>query len=1248
MTACASRWQIVLCLLNSCIWQVRKNIVSYNIALSSCEKSSSWEMALCILESIPTLASPNEISYAAAITACGKGQQWRLALDMFESIANPDCICYNAAISACAKNEGHFWRLTLELLRSILKAAEEAEAQGKKKTKKSKVDDNQEDFETALTEENGEDKNAKKKKKTAEEAEVPTKKDKHAKTKAEEAPKKKKEEEEETAKKGGEDKNAKKKKAEEAKKKKKGKHDDEEEAEETGKGGEDKSAKKKNAEEAKKKRKDSDDEVEEVPKKKKKVEDGSKDSKGTKGKMDKNSKNVYDTLADFEYDSLPPELQRWMKSLSIDAGQTRLYDWECVKFVHLAETCLNILPVREKMSETDAVALYGEKLRSGDLGARRIADCKFVLANGVPAATKLLRRVLLSGDATMLPKLADWVHSKGLGQDLSKGGLNEFSSVEQSLQKAHDAVLRKAQEAHQKAQQDLVERAAAKKREEEACLKALAESDRKAAAELAARQAEEAAALAQSRRQEQERHAAALTEARVAAELDAFLQLDGSLGTASKDICRMWCVGFRGTRRGPKFLAMSHKLQLKKLASNLAHITRSDVLIISLGHDPTALQETKRELCEAAPALEKFIWQSFPTAVVQNHAGGQYAEFIALARGPSVVAFNLPQVLSGEGRDSQLSCPQDPKKVSSSSAKFLRKTWANNVAPCFVTELLGCLPPELELSSLVVPAPVVFCTGFLGGVKKYNDDTSMLRSLPLTLALCVPKAKAEKHNFALALASFHSMLLAKAELDLPAKGPVPKAVPKRVLKREPSAAEEGKPEVDGAPLIQVPDIVGKVAEEARADSEEEDELHRCDSLDRKIMSRRNFLMSRMGSMERQEILGDNPRHLDLDELQDKHDAKARSLANSNTASKGFAETHSTALDFYSPMPCTARVFLHLMGILSPQTWPFVLLRIWIFSLLVGVGALIGLIIWQSSGKEFYEPWRRSLVHGACFDTITTITTTCYLLGVMSGAWSLRRVKIQELLGSNIGSLELYAHQHGFLAEWHFMSSKRLLETSGFLMLMLATRWLEPFERTCGFCFAAVGMAALAYLQLHLVAGETEELGLVTFTVNFFRNMDLGIASAEWNVVQVTLRQVSTKLGASLLLLGSSCLVSLLLLVEIAFFRPEEQRGELTNVQLILFIAWLVPPLLLFLYVLMRAANITEKAMRVAPLVNSWSFKRGEGSSGWMDVGRQYMVQYIRQSEAGFYFQGRRLYIFQITKLCYYLGAFSMAVLSSIS
>ncbi|CAK9005916.1 Uncharacterized protein SCF082_LOCUS8798 [Durusdinium trenchii] len=402
---------------------------------------------------------------------------------------------------------------------------------------------------------------------------------------------------------------------------------------------------------------------------------------------------------------------------------------------------------------------------------------------------------------------------------------------------------------------------------------------------------------------------------------------------------------------------------------------------------------------------------------------------------------------------------------------------------------------------------------------------------------------------------------------------------------------------------------------------------------------RTISLARMGSTDRKEILDQSDRHLDLDGLQDKHDAKTRSLAGSN--SRGFGDSTRTALDFYCPMSRGAQVGFHFMGLLIPEAWLLLLLqRFCILSFLLGIGGLITVMIYQSSG-EFY-------------DAITTITGTSYLFGVVGACWSLRRAKVQELLGSNSGSLELYAYQHGFLAEWHVVSSKRLLETLGFLVLMLASRWLvhfdlfqqheERFELTGAFSLAALGMAALAYLQLHLVAGL--DLALDSFTVNFFRNMDLGIASAEWNVVQVTLRQVSTKLGASLLLLGSSCLVSLLLLVEIAFFRPDEHRGERTHV--LLFIAWLVPPILLFMYVLMRSATITEKAGRVAPLVNSWSFKRGEGSSGWMDPGRQYMVQYIQQSEAGFYFQGRRLYVFQIIKLCYYLGAFSMAVLSSLS
>ena len=50
--------------------------------------------------------------------------------------------------------------------------------------------------------------------------------------------------------------------------------------------------------------------------------------------------------------------------------------------------------------------------------------------------------------------------------------------------------------------------------------------------------------------------------------------------------------------------------------------------------------------------------------------------------------------------------------------------------------------------------------------------------------------------------------------------------------------------------------------------------------------------------------------------------------------------------------------------------------------------------------------------------------------------------------------------------------------------------------------------------------------------------DLEQALGEWNTVQATLRQVSTKLSRSMLALGASCGASLLLLAEYTFFHSE--------------------------------------------------------------------------------------------------------------
>lgn len=95
-----------------------------------------------------------------------------------------------------------------------------------------------------------------------------------------------------------------------------------------------------------------------------------------------------------------------------------------------------------------------------------------------------------------------------------------------------------------------------------------------------------------------------------------------------------------------------------------------------------------------------------------------------------------------------------------------------------------------------------------------------------------------------------------------------------------------------------------------------------------------------------------------------------------------------------------------------------------------------------------------------------------------------------------------------------------------------------------------------------------------------------------------------------------------------------------------------PLMIAFLYTMMRAAAVTEKANRVAPLVNSWKFHKSHQEDDergvWMDYERQYVVQYISQSRAGFFIRGSQLTVPTVQKLLYYLGAVSFALFSRLS
>jgi len=369
--------------------------------------------------------------------------------------------------------------------------------------------------------------------------------------------------------------------------------------------------------------------------------------------------------------------------------------------------------------------------------------------------------------------------------------------------------------------------------------------------------------------------------------------------------------------------------------------------------------------------------------------------------------------------------------------------------------------------------------------------------------------------------------------------------------------------------------------------------------------------------------------MSLDELRTNHDAQA--LAGFSTS-----RTASDQLDHQGGMPFCAELWMMFSGILDVS-----LRKSWLWGSFVQVLGLAatGVLLYLSINE---------LVH-----VDITLTTICYMFGVTVSVWLLRAREVQELLGAQEGNLDLYARKAGFIREWRTKSFRRLFECLSFLIIMCVSRSLGysqellvlPYDLlpNAAYCCAASGFSAVLYFQLHILSGL--ELAIDSFSINFFRAMNIQDALLEWNVVQASLRHISSKLSRSLLIMGSSCCgASLLCLIDLAFVRSDAESGFAFLFQTF----WLLPPVIFFLYGLMRAAAVTEKASRVAPLVNSWTFHHDdEEVSKGMDLGRQYVVQHIIQSEAGFYMQGMRLRIFQVTKMCYYFGAFLFAIFSRI-
>ena len=138
ISACASHWQHVLCLLNSLPQlMLSGTLLTHTAAVRACGEGSQWQWAVQLLRDVQRQAiTADVILYTTAINACsassgeetmyqpsGLGQElsqpWPAALFLFANLKGlslcPDRIAYTAAISACGKASK--WQHSLELLR---------------------------------------------------------------------------------------------------------------------------------------------------------------------------------------------------------------------------------------------------------------------------------------------------------------------------------------------------------------------------------------------------------------------------------------------------------------------------------------------------------------------------------------------------------------------------------------------------------------------------------------------------------------------------------------------------------------------------------------------------------------------------------------------------------------------------------------------------------------------------------------------------------------------------------------------------------------------------------------------------------------------------------------------------------------------------------------------------------------------------------------------------------------------------
>jgi len=275
-----------------------------------------------------------------------------------------------------------------------------------------------------------------------------------------------------------------------------------------------------------------------------------------------------------------------------------------------------------------------------------------------------------------------------------------------------------------------------------------------------------------------------------------------------------------------------------------------------------------------------------------------------------------------------------------------------------------------------------------------------------------------------------------------------------------------------------------------------------------------------------------------------------------------------------------------------------------------------------------------------------LSQIAFAIALVVSLISLRNMDV--MFGDRLTTIKTHAQQHGFLVPWR-VKSKRNLSIAALLWIyrvgaaVLHAYLSEDTNASHSICRCLfISLQAGMFLALvHSVSFTLIFLDLMldAYSRELHQHLDWARGVCSWNKVQAMLHCEAAQMASCFLALQTSA--ALAFLCYSARMKEAILKASGVGAAALFEAPALVIALSAFL-LLLKAGSITEICTRMPPVTNSIEVTADNA----VNYERQYLVNFIKNSEAGFYVKGTRLTAFLVLNYCYILGAIICALFTT--